>query len=484
MPRKELLSLEVLTMTIRVFLLAAALLLPAPAFAKDLFMAPDGKDSNPGTLEQPFATITRAQKDAAPGDTVFIRGGKYNVTSEQIVNPNGGVAVHVFEINKSGTEKAPINYFAYKDEVPVFDFKTIKPALRVYAFYVTANWVHFKGFEVTGIQVTQTGHTQSECFENHGSNNIYENLKMHDGMAIGYYALAGSNTLVINCDAWNNWDSVSEGGQGGNSDGFGCHVKAGDKGNVFRYCRAWYNSDDGYDCINCAEAVLFDHCWAMYNGLTPAGARAGDGNGFKAGGYAATPANRLPVPIPRNTVQFCLAVGNKAAGFYANHHPGGDDWFNNTAFRNSYNFDMLERDAQNGQMSDRPGGNAFMRNNLGYKGTREVVNLNAAQANIADNYFTLGPEGKPLTLTDADFVSIDEKQLVAPRQADGSLPDITFMHLTKDSKLIDKGVEIRNAKGETRFPFNGDKPDLGCFETGPFPATNPGTPASQPTSKP
>ncbi len=444
---------------LRTILLTAAL--TSTTRAADYYMAPDGKDTNPGTLESPFLTITRAQQAANPGDTIFIRGGKYNITADQVVNPRAGVAVHVFEIAKSGTEKAPITYVNYKDEIPVFDFATLKPALRVYAFYVTANWIHFQGFEVTGIQVTQTGHTQSECFENHGSHNLYDRLKMHDGMAIGYYALGGSDTLVINCDAFNNWDSVSEGGKGGNTDGFGCHVKKGDTGNVFRYCRSWYNSDDGYDCIHCDEPVLFDHCWAMYSGTNAQGRSLGDGNGFKAGGYGA-PMSRKPTPVPRNTVQFCLAVGNKAAGFYANHEPGGCDWINNSAYRNASNFNMLERRPDDS--GDMPGPDAFMRNNLGYKGRNEVANLNFEKSDIANNYFNLGVSGTPLQITDADFVSLDEKQLTAPRKPDGTLPEITFMHLARGSQLIAKGIELKNAKGEPRFPYSGSKPDLGCFE--------------------
>ena len=41
---------------------------------------------------------------------------------------------------------------------------------------------------------------------------------MHDGMAIGFYLVRGSNNLVLNCDAYNNYDPVSENGTGGNVD--------------------------------------------------------------------------------------------------------------------------------------------------------------------------------------------------------------------------------------------------------------------------
>src|SRR4029077_20715569 len=47
---------------------------------------------------------------------------------------------------------------------------------------------------------------------------------------------------------------------------------------------------------------------------------------------------------------------------------------------------------------------------------------------------------------------------VAPRKADGSLPDIDFMRLVAGSHLIDAGVDVG-------LPFNGSAPDLGYFET-------------------
>ena len=46
---------------------------------------------------------------------------------------------------------------------------------------------------------------------------------MHDGMAIGFYLSKGKNNLVLNCDAYNNYDNFSEGIKGGNVDGFGGH---------------------------------------------------------------------------------------------------------------------------------------------------------------------------------------------------------------------------------------------------------------------
>ncbi|MBE7170227.1 MAG: DUF4990 domain-containing protein [Williamsia sp.] len=433
--------------------LAALLCTAHMVFASTFYVSPDGNDNNDGTKAHPFATVQKAQAAVNPGDTVYLRGGTYHMTEAQMAHQERGYACMTY-LNKSGSEGSYIHYFAYPDERPVFDYATVKPAnLRVAAFYVQGSYIHLKGFEVTGVQVTIKTHTQSECFENRGSHNIYEQLSMHDGMAIGLYLIAGGDNLILNCDAYRNWDYFSENGRGGNTDGFGSHPNAGGKNNVFRGCRAWFNSDDGYDCINASEATTFDHCWAFYNGFNKDFESEGDGNGFKAGGYARRPASEVPRPVPQNLVQFCLAVRNKSSGFYSNHHINGSFWYNNTAYRNTNNYNMLNR-LLDSVMGDVPGYAHKLRNNLGYKGGQEVTQLDFSKCDAANNYFDL-----KLAAGDADFQSLDEAQLTASRKADGSLPDISFMHLKPQSQFVDKGQNLG-------FPFKGKAPDLGCFESG------------------
>jgi parallel beta-helix repeat protein len=422
------------------------------SFSAEYYVAPNGNDSNNGTIKNPVATVNKAQQLASSGDTVYIRGGVYKLKEEQIAQYHH-IWAYVTKLDKDG-----ISYLAYKNETPVFNFENIKPEnLRVIAFFISGNNITVKGIEVTGVQVTIKDHTQSECFEIQGSNNTLEQLKMHDGMAIGVYITKGSNNLILNCDAYRNWDSVSENGKGGNTDGFGCHAPAGNKNNIFRGCRAWFNSDDGFDLINSAEPVLIDHCWAFYNGYTADFKKRADGNGFKCGGYAGTPLEHLPNPIPRNTIQFCLAVGNKQAGFYSNHHLNGSNWYNNTAYHNRTNYDMLNRKAVKPveYLEDTQGWGHVLTNNLGYGATgTELTNINKSACTLKNNYFDLS-----LTITATDFLSLDETFLTAPRQADGSLPETSFLRLKTSSNLIDAGIDIG-------FPFKGKSPDLGCFESG------------------
>lgn len=419
--------------------------------ARTFYVAVDGNDENPGTKEQPFAGIMRAQEAVLPGDTVFVRGGKYVMNENQIARVQR-IWAFVHDLRKSGEPDKRIHYFAYPNEKPVFDFSGVKPAnKRIMAFNVTGSWIHFRGLSVTGVQVTILTHTQSECFHNEGSHNIYEQLSMFDGQAIGFYLNKGSHNLVFNCDAWNNADYTSEGGRGGNVDGFGFHGGPGDVGNVIRGCRAWFNSDDGYDLIRSAETVVIENCWAFYNGYSTGFESLGDGNGFKAGGWGLKKDQRVPDSIKGHVIRFCVAVGNKANGFYSNHHPAGNVWINNTAYRNGTNFNMLNRNAD--FTASVSGFGHKLINNLSLKArTYDTQYIDPKQNELITNGFA-----DNMKVSEKDFKSLDESLLVAARELDGSLPQNDFLRLTKRSKLINKGTDAG-------FPYKGKAPDLGAFE--------------------
>ncbi|HUT10106.1 MAG TPA: carbohydrate binding domain-containing protein [Thermoguttaceae bacterium] len=48
--------------------------------AAEFFVRPDGSDSNPGSIEAPFATLAKAANSAGPGDTCYLREGVYRET--------------------------------------------------------------------------------------------------------------------------------------------------------------------------------------------------------------------------------------------------------------------------------------------------------------------------------------------------------------------------------------------------------------------
>ncbi|MCB0751101.1 MAG: DUF4990 domain-containing protein, partial [Ignavibacteriae bacterium] len=419
-----------------------------------IYVAPDGNDLNPGTFEQPLESIQKAQSLVNAGDTVYIRGGNYKIRQEQISKVESSLFACISYLDKSGTEGNTIKYWAYPGETPIFDFSDIKPAnQRVVGIWMKGSFIHLKGLELTGIQVTITSHTESYCIYSRGNNNIFEQISMHDNVGTGLRHYKGGNNLFLNCDSYRNHDNVSEDKLGSNNDGFGCHPDPGSTGNIFRGCRAWFNSDDGFDIIRADEAVVFENCWAFFNGYTTSFSNLGDGNGFKAGGYAYDTADKIPSPVPRNTLKFCVAVKNKANGFDSNHHLAGNDWFNNSAYQNAINYNMLNRESPESDNINANGYDHVLKNNLSYMARgEETTYIDTTLNTVENNSFS-----SSMTITNGDFVSLDENLLTSPRNPDGSLPDIDFMKPAPGSKLIDAGIDIG-------FEYLGSAPDLGAFE--------------------
>ena len=52
------------------------LLLSLPSSAAQYFVSPSGEDENPGTREQPWKTIAKANEMLQPGDTVTFLDGR------------------------------------------------------------------------------------------------------------------------------------------------------------------------------------------------------------------------------------------------------------------------------------------------------------------------------------------------------------------------------------------------------------------------
>jgi hypothetical protein len=415
------------------------------------YVDPAGSDAASGTESEPFASMTKGQTAAAPGDTVYFRGGVYKFTSS--------TAADGVDLTKSGTSGKRINYWAYPGEVPVFDFFGMTALQRIKGLNITASYIHLKGLELKGVpQNLRTVHESWGIYVNGGSNNIFELLNLHHHMGPGLFIVRGSNNLVLNCDSHHNYDQYSSSNgtdanaPGENADGFGCHVnQAGNTGNIFRGCRAWWNTDDGWDLIQAQEVVIIENCWTWYNGYLPGTTTAiGNGNGFKAGGYGLPPTN-VPSKPPQHIVRNCISFLNRSAGFYANHHPVACFWYNNTAYNNkSSNFNMLGVDVSSTSYPETSVG--ILRNNIAFTGT---ATTNSKGVDATFNTWNL----TSVTVSAADFLSVDMAGVDGPRQADGSLPNINFLKLAPGSDLIDKGTDIGIAK-------IGTAPDLGAFESG------------------
>ena len=233
--------------------------------ASTYYVATNGNDSAAGTMAAPFASWARAQTAAAPGDTVYFRGGTYKYTDATSTCSSTSATVNAVVLTKSGTAASPINYFAYPGETPLFDFSGMnnlsKYNCRQTGVRVEADYLHLKGLELTGtLQLNNLNHESWCVYVIGGNNNTFEQLNAHHNMGPGFFIAQGGHNTFLNCDSHENEDKLTSNGDGQSADGFGCHPNhAGDTGNLFHGCRGWWNSDDNWDFINAKEACTVEY---------------------------------------------------------------------------------------------------------------------------------------------------------------------------------------------------------------------------------
>ncbi|AUX24225.1 uncharacterized protein SOCEGT47_047620 [Sorangium cellulosum] len=312
------------------------------------------------------------------------------------------------------------------------------------------SWMHLRGLEIGNAKVGRSGdHSYSLLRTKGSSNNIFELLHLHHAFGPGLFIDGGEGgNLVLNCDSHDNYDQNGSQGDGQNGDGFGVHYQRTGPSTIIRGCRAWNNSDDGYDHISQEVPVITEGSFAMSNGR----GSDGNGNGFKVG------SSKTGI---RHIVRNDVAWKNKAAGFYANHSSGGNTWLNNTAYDNRTQYNMLASPPDDSSQTIILTGALahVMRNNVGFPNK----NSNMGGVDTAFNTWDLN-----ITETSSAFESTSDAGCTGPREADGSMPSAcVFMKLTTESALIDKGTDVG-------LPFVGAAPDLGAYELGAEPTAGAG----------
>jgi|GEM_PF-283760 len=407
----------------RLFFLLFLVFAACPAYCSEYFVDPNGNDTTGnGTIGSPFKTITKGVSTAVAGDTIYLRGGTHTYTT-------------TISISKSGTSGSKYYLFAYNGEKPILNFSSMSESSGNRGITLSGSYWHIKGIDIykagdNGLNISGSNNIIELC-------NFYENRD--SGLQIGG---GGAYNQIINCDSYYNADSDN-----GDADGFAPKLDVG-TGNYFYGCRAWNNSDDAYDgYLRGADDVTttYENCWAMKAGYLKSGSTGtGNGNGFKMGGSD----DKL---LKHNVIlKNCMAFQNWKKGFDQNSDKGSMTLYNCTAFDNgTYNYSI--------PLALASGKTATLTNCTYFTGSND---LGAFVVQTTNDWST----------TSSDFVSVDPSAAYGARQADGSLPDITFMHLATGSDLIDAGTDVG-------LPYNGSAPDIGCFETDgsslPGAATNP-----------
>jgi pectate lyase len=379
---------------------------------------------SPATIDNPYYYLNDVLLMVSPGDTIYMRGGTYNYDTTVKITKN-----------QSGQEGKIINVFAYDGEKPAIDFSGQPYDSSSRGIQLNGDYYHFKGIEIH--------HAGDNGMKIEGSHNVIENCVFHHnkdgGLQIGpTKATVDINNAafnrVINCDSYLNYDPDTN---GGNADGFSCKLFPG-QGNSFYGCRAWANSDDGWDMLQSNYQVKIQNCWTWNNGNpanfgNPAGFKS-NANGFKLGGDY-THGNHI--------ITNSIAFNNAMKGFDENHQMTGLTAYNNLSFGNGINYSFNESPDDMTKHK--------VKNNISYAPVSSDANLVAGTIESNNSWDNIAL--KPVA---SDFVSLKVEDAMAPRNADGSLPNNGFGKTT-GTKFIDKGTPVG-------MPYTGAAPDLGAFE--------------------
>jgi hypothetical protein len=387
--------------------------------AQPWYVATNGSDSGNGSEQNPFRTIEKAVSIVQPGETIFVKGGTYNLTSAIL-------------ISKSGTGSSVISLFAYTGTRPILNFSGQAMSGSNYGIKLTGNYWYIKGIDITG-----AGDNGMKI--EGGSYNTIENCSFYRNRDSGLQLDNGaSNNNILNCDSYYNADPPDY----GDADGFAPKLTVG-KGNYFYCCRAWKNCDDGFDgYLRGTDDVstTIENCWAFENGYLENGTDPGpnaNGNGFKMGGSD-------DKTLKHNfTLKKCLAFKNKAKGFDQNNNQGSMILYNCTGHNNLVANYRLTQVLAAGKV-------LIVKNCVDLGNKAEIGTFAQQEKNSWMSQFSS---------TTQDFISLDDSPAYGQRKADGNLPDIDYLHLASGSDLIDAGVDVG-------LPYKGVAPDLGYFETG------------------
>jgi hypothetical protein len=414
--------------------------LPTGALAKSYYVAPNGNDSNPGTIDAPFATINKAHDNDAlqPGDTIYLRGGTY-FPSEQAV------------FRKKGNATNYIHIKSYPKEFPLINGKNIpegninSTSKPTWVFNKTAYWkiqgpIHLTNGRGAGVEIEGSQFLEFDRIES--SYNGKRAARAGHGFTI--YSSTNSNITFTNCDAHHNANHLWKNGEDQQINqyqhGDGWRIFAGSNIKLVG-CRAWHNLDDGYDFSQADNSIEMVECWAAYSGIDDAqGSITGtpnkpmsrwEGDGIKLG-YENDTGQHLAFR--------CLSWNNHCHGWTV--RGGPYKIYNSASYNNAEEaFSGIKNTSNTRQ-------NTYgFRNRLGNGGG-------------AINY-------SGISVSKDDFISLDDTGMLGPRKSDGSLPDHNFLTPSSSGKLIDTGVHVG-------IPFEGSAPDIGPFESTATPGSKGG----------
>jgi len=449
--------------------------------ATTYYVATTGSNSNPGTLDQPFATITHAVTKVAPGDTINVRGGVYYLSSGAWIGVNGTANARIVIQSHPGERaildgsRMPADNDCLAIGGQYIDIKNFecRHATRIGINIWGGKHIQILGNTVHSAYGGGIGMTYSEMNVvtdiRVDSNVVYNNVLMNKsrtrtgGWGAGIGTMRASNVRITNNRVYENY-----------GEGIVC--------NLVDKCVAWGNIVyDNYSCgmyMDNATNSLYERN-LIYNTGNPEffrnlGGVYGPASGIQMAneteGY-----NGSSNPLNNNTIRNNIVIGARY-GFYYGSYQGGGGMKNIRIINNTFykaTDEMVHIDADPGHS------NSVIANNLFYQvnGVRMTsLPPSLSGLNFHHNGWYGGSAG---TAAGQGDVTADP-QLVNP-----SGTTAADNKLRAGSPLLDRGALLSDVTtdyfGGTRP--QGSAPDIGAHEWGSVPTSSP-TPLPCPSPVP
>ncbi len=455
-------------------------LIPSLLFSQNVYyIATDGDDDDAGTIDAPWATWQKGFDEAEAGDTVYFRGGRWNLTANEYVlyNPSGGHG-------NNGTHSNPIHFFNYPGEVPILDCIGHTNATDATGFDIRdATYFKLRGLTIEN-ELDDGGQWIASMMIGTGvagNGTLWlDQITCRNGGGYGIYVVNYDTLYMTNCDSYGHVDENSA-TPGNRADGFTISALSSGPTDTLNYtyiygCRAWNNSDDGFEVSATGELHMIN-CWSFGNGRL----EYGDGNGWKLSWSYVFDRTK------RNIIN-CLAAENRGAGFTeTNFNAVGYgpmfNFYNNSIYKCYFGFNAgIQGNYDCGD------GTAYenYRNNIVYNSTwgayldqgnwklcyyfGDVPNYAIGSNNTwvftgTDPYWSYNSAlSWSHTGEDAQFVSLDTTGLSGARGADGTLPSTTFMHPAEGSAISTGGVAVGLIYDGRGYTFDDDTISVGYVQ--------------------
>ena len=488
------------------------------ASATDIHVATTGSDDNPGTEAAPLLTIHKAVERVQAGDRILIHEGTY-VISERIKIPALPTSADLRCEMRAWPEDAVGKVIIDGSAMNHTTESAFKMGRCIYVNHLANHWTFYgltlQNAEDNGMKVEGSYNVIERCTFRWNNDTglqigMFKDFKIEETKSFPISGQPEFNpgysycryNKVINCDSYENADLRTYNGSddGGDADGFACKLFPG-PGTEFHGCRGWTNSDDNWDLYMVYHPVVIDHCWAWHAGYLKDGSEGVNGNGFKLGGGGTAGGAAFNQSVGAHVVTNCVAFENLHKGFDQNNAYEGMYIINCTAWGNEYNY-RFPTIFMYGGMTIRNciGWGAKAEKNGVKVGNHEFLSPDKEGYQTPDTDFNswttidgCSPikegykEGKTQIVTQdhsGEFLSLSAADFLAPRGADGSLPDNNFARLKPGSIFKDKGTPIIGytptrkmteaqcaAAGleyitadDLYIPYNDAAPDFGAYE--------------------